>query len=554
MAGRAAPPAVPLAVTGAGLRHGLSRAVSRLEEQRDRINDLNVFPVPDGDTGTNMALTLEAALGEATALPAEATVGEVAKAAAHGSLMGARGNSGVILSQVLRGVAAGCAEEGEMGPVALARALEEGSRVAYRAVKRPVDGTILSVVRDAAAAATRSAASGDGVAQVLQAAVAEAWEAVDRSRDQLEALREAGVVDAGGFGLAVILSALAEAMGGRESAWPGSLAIGPGAALEQAQPQGVLAFTAPHQGFGYCTEFSLVGSDLEPLAVRARLGSEAEDDSALVVGDPGLLHIHIHTHEPWQVLTRAAELGKIERLKVEDMTGQHQEARRRAEVSERRLALGVVVVAPGFGFHQLLLGLGAAAVVEGGQGMNPSTEDLIRGIEEARANRVILLPNNPNLVLGAEQAARISRHEVAVVPSRNLPQGIAALLAFDAESSLEVNRKRMLGEMTRVHAIEVTEAARDSSYSGGEIRRGQPIAVLDGDLVAAGDDLGDVVMDALQRLPQGSVEVVTLYRGARVQVHEAEELEARIRRRFPDLEVERHDGGQALYPYIISAE
>jgi len=167
---------------------------------------------------------------------------------------------------------------------------------------------------------------------------------------------------------------------------------------------------------------------------------------------------------------------------------------------------------------------------------------------------VILLPNNPNLVLGAEQAARISRHEVAVVPSRNLPQGIAALLAFDAESSLEVNRKRMLGEMTRVHAIEVTEAARDSSYSGGEIRRGQPIAVLDGDLVAAGDDLGDVVMDALQRLPQGSVEVVTLYRGARVQVHEAEELEARIRRRFPDLEVERHDGGQALYPYIISAE
>ena len=557
MAADSTPSPLPNAVTGAGLRYGLERAVGRLLEQRDRINDLNVFPVPDGDTGTNMHLTLEAALTEAAQLPAQASVADVAQAAAHGSLMGARGNSGVILSQVLRGVALGCQGAEEMGPEMLAGALEQGAKVAYAAVKRPVDGTILSVVRDAAAAA-RSAAAHEPIAEVLQAAVTEAWDSVERSRDQLDTLREAGVVDAGGFGLAVILSALSEALGSGESAWPDGMAMeaGPSAGERADGAAGVMSVTAPHTGFGYCTEFSLVGSELEPLEVRARLGREADDDSALVVGDPGLLHIHIHTHEPWQVLTRAADLGRIERLKVEDMTNQHQEARRRHArgAREARLALGVVVVAPGFGFHQLLLGLGAAAVVEGGQGMNPTTAELLRGIDEAQADQIILLPNNPNLLLGAEQAARVSRREVAVVPTRNLPQGVAALLAFDPDATLDVNRQRMQREMTQVHAIEVTTAVKDSSFDGGKIARGDTIALLDGELVAAGTDVPEVVLAALDQLSEAGVEVVTLYRGARVQVAEAEALEQRIRARFPEWEVERHDGGQDLYPYIISAE
>ncbi len=552
---------IPTAISGAGLRHGLGRAVGRLAQQRDRINDLNVFPVPDGDTGTNMHLTLEAALAEASQLPPDAPLWQVSEVAAHGSLMGARGNSGVILSQVLRGVAAGCSGELEMGPAVLARALDEGSKAAHRAVKRPVDGTILSVIRDAAAAAVSAAEpAGIGVSEVLQAAVAEAWAAVERSRDQMDVLRDAGVVDAGGFGLAVILSALAEAMGGPE-AWPEAALVGLSSRPERDEsdlraPRGLLATKAPVGGFGYCTEFSLVGAALEPTAVRAQLGSEAEDDSALVVGDAGLLHIHIHTKEPWEVLSKAAEMGRIERLKVEDMTAQHREAKTRAGVAgrDRRLALGVVLVAPGFGFHQLLLGLGAGAVVEGGQGMNPSTEDLLRGMEEAQANQIILLPNNPNLVLGAEQAARISRREVAVVPSRNLPQGISALLAFDPEAPIEVNRRRMVQAMTEVHAIEVTEAVRDSTYDQGSVRKGDVIALLDGELVVAGSDLHDVVVRALERIQDGSVEVVTLYRGARVQLDDTERLEQRIRSRFPGLEVERHDGGQAIYPYIISAE
>ena len=549
---------LPETVTGAGLRRGLARALERLAQQRDRINDLNVFPVPDGDTGTNMHLTLAAALAEANQLPAQASVAQVAQAVAHGSLMGARGNSGVILSQILRGVASGCGKQEQMGSDVLAGALQEGAEVAYRAVKRPVEGTILSVVKDAAAAAQRAAADGKPTAEVLQAAVTEAWDAVERSREQLEVLRQAGVVDAGGFGLAVIFSALVEVMTGSDDIGLVAPELGrPGSNGARVEPLGVLAMDAPTSGFGYCTEFSLVGSELDPLEVRARLGSEAEDDSALVVGDPGLMHVHIHTQEPWEVLTRAATMGKIERLKVEDMTTQHHEARLRAgsgTFNEGRLAAGVVVVAPGFGFHQLLLGLGAAAVVEGGQGMNPSTEDLLKGIDQAQATHVLLLPNNPNLILGAEQAARVSRHEVKVVPSRNLPQGIAALLAFDADARLEVNRQRMQRAMAEVHCIEVTKAVRDSQYPGGDIAKGEVIAVLDGELVAAGEDLAEVVLGALSKLPEDSLEVVTLYRGASVQAHDGELLEARIREQFPNLEVERHDGGQALYPYIISAE
>jgi hypothetical protein len=553
--------ASPDVVTGAGLRRGLAKALSRLAEQRDRINDLNVFPVPDGDTGTNMHLTLEAASAEVKALSDKASVDEVAQAAAHGSLMGARGNSGVILSQVLRGVAAACRGQEGIGPKQLAEALEEGSRSAYRAVKRPVDGTILTVARDAAAMASQVVAEEGSSAEVLQAAAAEAWAAVDRSKDQLDVLRQAGVVDAGGFGLAVILSALAEELAGTKFAVPEQLTAeraSPVRDRREAEPRHeVFDGEVPEGGFGYCTEFILIGAELDPDKVRSRLVSKTEDDSTLVVGEQGLLHVHLHTKEPWILLSRAAEMGQIERLKVEDMTAQHRDARQRTVNSDgagKGLALGVMAVAPGSGFRQLLLGLGAAVVVEGGQAMNPSTEDLLKGIEQTKAAKVLVLPNNPNLVLGAEQAAQVSPHEVAVVPSRNLPQGIAALLAFDPEARLEVNRQRMQAAMGEVHAIEVTEAMRDSQFEGGEISKGDVIALLDGELVGSGSDLTKVVLESLGRLEEGSFEVVTLFRGSTAEVSDSELLADQIRSRFPGVEVEHHDGGQALYPYIISAE
>jgi uncharacterized protein len=557
----AADSAPPLEVTGPGLRKGLDRALERLSEQRNHINELNVFPVPDGDTGTNMHLTMEAAWNEFSRLPKDAPISAVTSAAAHGSLMGARGNSGVILSQVLRGWSVPTREREKLDAAGLCVALAEGSRVAYLAVKRPVEGTILSVARESAQAAQKALDEGADLAELLDALVAEAWAAVERSRDQMQVLRQAGVVDAGGFGLAVILGAIAEQITERPSAIPPAAPEGRGKGGRPTQvaamPRGAAAADTPEGGFGYCTEFALVGSELEAADIRAKLGDEAADDSALVVGEPGLLHVHVHTKEPWEVLTRAAQMGRIERLKVEDMTAQHHEAQERAlagPATAGRSPLGVVAVAHGKGFEELLLGLGAAAVVEGGQSLNPSTEQLLEGIEQAHANAVLLLPDNPNLELGADQAAKLSEREVAVVSSHNLPQGIAAVLAFDPGASLEVNRSRMERAMEGVHAIEVTNAVRESKIGDRRVPEGALIGVLDGEVVSTGSDIEPVVLEALERLPQDSVEVVTLYRGAQVEEAQSEQLERAIRERFPGLEVEQHEGGQALYQFIISAE
>jgi hypothetical protein len=551
----------PLAVTGPALRKGLDLALERLSEQRDHINELNVFPVPDGDTGTNMHLTMEAAWNEFSRLPEDAPISAVTIAAAHGSLMGARGNSGVILSQVLRGWSVPTRDRDALEAAGLCEALAEGSRVAYLAVKRPVEGTILSVARESAQAAQKALDRGSDISEVLEALVAEAWAAVERSRDQMQVLRQAGVVDAGGFGLAVILGAIAEQITDRPVSAPGGAADRRGKRTSlkpvATMPRGIAAMEAPEGGFGYCTEFALIGAELEAGEVRSKLGEEAADDSALVVGEPGLLHVHVHTKQPWEVLSRAAQLGRIERLKVEDMTVQHHEAQGRARAQPQtavRAPLGVVAVAHGKGFQDLLLGLGAAVVIEGGQSLNPSTEQLLEGIEQAHADAVLLLPDNPNLELGADQAAKLSDHQVAVVSSHNLPQGIAAVLAFDPGAPLEVNRSRMERAMEGVHAIEVTNAVRESQIGDRRVPEGALIGVLDGQLVSTGVDVEPVVLEALEGLPKDSVEVVTLYRGADVEEATGERLERAIRERFPGLEVEQHEGGQALYQFIISAE
>ncbi len=552
MAAAEAAPGAPQHVTGAALRQGLARAFRRLSEQREQINDLNVFPVPDGDTGSNMQLTMEAACRETERLDKGASVAEVARAAAHGALMGARGNSGVILSQVLRGWAERAQGQEQLDAPALGEALAQAAKVAYSAVKRPVEGTILSVTRDAALCAQQALRRGADLAQLAEAVTAEAWASVERTRDQMDLLKEADVVDAGGFGLAVVLTAVLETVAGTAPAE----ARGPGLAAE-AGLRGAAGALAPENGFGYCTEFGLVGSDLSPGELRARLGDEADDDSALVVGEPGLLHVHLHTREPWEVLTRAAGLGRIERLKVEDMTVQHRQARGRALAGNGHPALagrGVVAVARGDGFRVLLTGLGAAVVVEGGQGQSPSTEQLLAGIRSAGLGEVLLLPNSAELELGALQAASLGQAEVAVVPSRNLPQGIAALLAFDAGAPLEVNRHRMERAMEGVHAIEVTRAARSTALKGSPVAEGALIGILDGELVSTGDEPPQVVLRALEALPRDAVEVITLYQGAEVEPALAQEVEQAVRRRFPGLEVERHQGGQPLYPFIVSAE
>ncbi len=471
-------------VGGEQVLGGLTAALSWLEANQQEINDLNVFPVPDGDTGSNMYLTLRSAVEEAGDAPAPGAVDSVLAAAAHGSLMGARGNSGVILSQILRGFAQGVAQRPRVDAAGVARALNEASAVAYRAVMKPTEGTILTVIRDAASAANTAAAESDDIRVVLDRVVAEAHAAVGRTIDQLQVLRDANVVDAGGFGLAVILEGFARAVAATASPAPspnvlhrsGEPALrlppqpGEVEASGSAAPRRGAAAVAPReQGWGYCTEFLINGPGLDVEALRIELGALGE--SALVVGDPDLVRVHIHTGDPAGVIAAASSRGRMSKLKVEDMSAQHHEVLDRAIAAEvdagaevtaptadappaaRPKPIGIVSVAPGDGFREILGSLGADSIVSGGQTMNPSIEDLLNGVHAANAERVILLPNNGNVILTAEQVNPLAEGcEVRVVPTRNLPQGISALLAFDPDA----NSRREL----RAHARGNRDRAR----------------------------------------------------------------------------------------------
>lgn len=570
-------------IGGVQVLAGLTAALSWLEANQQEINDLNVFPVPDGDTGSNMYLTLRSAVEEARDAPSPEAADSVLAAAAHGSLMGARGNSGVILSQILRGFAQGAAQRSHLDAAGVARAITEASAVAYRAVMKPTEGTILTVVRDAASAAAAAASTTDDIRVVLDHVVSEAHAAVERTTDQLQVLRDANVVDAGGFGLAVILEGFARAVGDTEPAAPAPALLRrsgepalrlppkPGdmeAAGSAVGRRGAAAIAPREQGWGYCTEFLINGPNLDVDAIRAELSALGE--SALVVGDPHLVRVHIHTGDPAGLIAAASSRGRMSKLKVEDMSAQHHDVLMRADAEEADAEaiaaaaqerpqappkpIGVASVAPGDGFRQIMGSLGADSVVSGGQTMNPSIEDLLNGVRAVNAEHVILLPNNGNVILTAEQVDPLADGcEVRVVPTRNLPQGISALLAFDPSSGLEENVERMLAAIATVRAVEVTHAVRDTSVNGHDIKLGDVIAVVDDVITEVGSDyLG--VIDAVLKAQTAPPELVTVYRGDDVSAEDAEGLVDALRETYPGTEFELQVGGQEHYPYVLSLE
>ena len=570
-------------IAGEQVLAGLTAALSWLEANQQEINDLNVFPVPDGDTGSNMYLTLRSAVEEARDAPTPEAADSVLAAAAHGSLMGARGNSGVILSQILRGFAQGAAQRHHLDAGGVALAITEASAVAYRAVMKPTEGTILTVIRDAASAAAGAASTTDDIRVVLDRVVTEAHAAVERTTDQLEVLREANVVDAGGFGLAVILEGFARAVGDtqptahapallRRSGEPAlRLPPKPGdmEATGSALPRRGAAAIAPReQGWGYCTEFLVNGPGLDVDAIRTELSALGE--SALVVGDPELVRVHIHTGDPAAVIAAASSRGRMSKLKVDDMSAQHHDVLERADtreaqteaagtaIQERPQAppkpIGVACVAPGEGFREIMESLGADSIVSGGQTMNPSIEDLLNGVRAVNAERVILLPNNGNVILTAEQVNPLAEGcDVRVVPTRNLPQGISALLAFDPSASLDENCERMLAAIATVRAVEVTHAVRDTSVNGHDIKHGDVIAVVDDEITEVGSDYLAVI-DAVLRAQTAKPELVTVYRGQEVSADDAEALIGSLQTSHPDIEFELQAGGQEHYPYVLSLE
>ncbi len=532
--------------TGQDLSGMFSAATRWLEHSAQSINLLNVFPVPDGDTGVNMLLTMRAAMDEATR-HADNSASAIAKAMAKGSLMGARGNSGVILSQIFRGLAQGLDGKDTFNGEDLASALEQSSEYAYKAVTKPVEGTILTVVREAAAAAVaRSNSNSADVLTILEASVKEARDSVGRTPSLLPVLRQAGVVDAGGQGLYVVLEgALKYLKGEQDDLEAAPAAVTSGIAIPSAQE--VHSKTT----YGYCTEFLLEGTDLAIEGIRDVLIGMG--DSVMVVGDDTSTRVHIHAHDPGAVLSYAVSLGTLRDIKVENMQDQHEDF---IALQPELLVspISSVAVAAGDGLVQAFYSIGATIVVSGGETMNPSVQDLLQAVESAPSAQVVILPNNPNVLLTARQVQSLSEKTIEVIPSKTIPQGIAALLALNYESDLDTNAESMRQALSTVSSGEITKAVRSMEMGGLSIRQGQAIGFLNGKLVIAADTTPEAVVALLRHADTSQYTLLTMYYGSDTDAEEAERLAESIQKEYSSLEIELVPGRQPHYNYIVSLE
>jgi len=540
-----------LGVDGPLFKRALLGSLTWLGANHEEVNRLNVFPVPDGDTGTNMLLTLQSAVEDVKESNA-AEVSKIAKLASHGSLMGARGNSGVILSQIFRGFARAVEGKSSLTPAELAAAFEEAANAAYRAVNKPTEGTILTVAREAGRAAATAASTPDAtVPRVIAGAAAGARAAVQKTPSQLQILRDAGVVDAGGFGLQLILEGMLKTVEESDPAF---------AALAESKkpviPAAQVALDLPEGGWGYCTEFLIEGANLDTELIRGQI--EALGNSVLVVGEPELVKVHVHTDDPTRVINLAGGYGKLLKLNVGDMSTQH---RRILETegggqaaAPRPNGIGIVAVVAGRGLVDIFRGLGVDAIIEGCQTMNPSTQDMLNAIESVPYDEVILLPNNGNVIAAAKQVVGLTKKKVHLVETHSVPQGVSAVVAFRPERPAAENLRAIRAEAERVQTIEVTHAVRDTRSNGVKVRKGDVIGLINAKLEFAGDDYAEVVKQALGKLGPDSYELVTVYRGEQATDAEMSKLESEIRSHYPGLEVEVQQGGQQHYPFILSVE
>ena len=550
-----------LAWDGHDLLAALKHSAATLNVGVDEVNALNVFPVPDGDTGSNMLATVHAALAEADNVPElERSVARVAAALSLGALMGARGNSGVILSQLFRGLGEAVSGVDEIGGLELAEALRRGCEAAFSAVSHPVEGTILTVVRDASVAAAAALVANGSLEHVLAAAVAEASASVARTPSMLPILKSAGVVDAGGKGLELLLAGALASVHGESTPHVARVAHDiPLPALDGLEAE----------GFGYETVFVVVPNDgkrLDVDAIRLKLGEIGE--SVLVAGDPNAVKIHVHNEHPDRVIAYGLSVGTLSRISVENLDRQATAVRQHAaeqsgapvKVSTvERASSGpgpaIVVVAPGDGWAELFSTLGAAAIVDGGQGSNPSAGELAQAIRGTNAAEVIVLANNPNVRLAARQAgALVPDVDVEVVPSRNPAEGVAAMLAVESDVDLKTVAKAMADAADRIQTLLVTAAVRDARMGRRRVKRGDYIVLGPSDgLVAVDRDVTAAVLAAVSKLKPG-FELLTLYRGRSVDQQTAERMSDALTDALHGVEVELVDGGQAHYDFVIAAE
>jgi len=538
-------------INGQDLREMFAAAASWLEKSSSDIDALNVFPVPDGDTGTNMLLTMRSTVEESQ-MVADHSVSGVAKAMARGALVGARGNSGVILSQIFSGLSQSLDGKDAITGQELADALAKASAVAYASLSNPVEGTILTVMREASEAAQAHAATvNDDVVSVVEAATNAAKESVAKTPTLLPVLMEAGVVDAGGQGLYTILEGVLHYLKGEmeqlklRRPWMVASSV----PLTAKVPQMVGAEEVP---YGYCTNFVIKGDDLNSDKLRRRL--EKRGQSVIVVGDNSAVRVHIHTLDPGDIMSYVAPLGTLHQINIRNMDEQYRDFIEMQKERMPAVAVAIVAVVVGEGLANVFTSLGATFIVPGGQTMNPSTKDLLQAVEAVGSEKVIILPNNKNIVLTAGQVQSLTEKTIEVVATTTIPQGVGALLAFDYEADMETNVQSMNKAKDAVKSIEVTRAVRSTTLGGLDIKKHQSIGFLDGDLVAVGDKPADVVQKVLARVNMDEAEVITIYYGDDTTLTEAEEVGDTLDKQHPRLQVEVVQGGQPYYNYIVSIE
>jgi hypothetical protein len=537
-------------LTVARARELLSAGFAALEQRKQEINDLNVYPVPDGDTGTNLALTVRGMVEGVSRLPDDLAEREVCTAISQAALMGARGNSGVILSQIVRGAMEVLAQDDPVTQDTLTRALRHATDTAYRAVRKPVEGTMLTVLREMAETAA-AVPDTQGLRTFLQQVIAAGWSSVERTPSMLRVLADAGVVDAGGFGLVVLVEGAADGHGAANTEIAARLA--------QKAPVVAPAGQEPEEesDFGYCTSFLITGKGLDKAALEEKLGRMG--DSLLVVGDDKQLKVHVHTDEPGTVIGMASALGVLTEIEIDNMQEQKAARARRLAEAESQPAVDagltqVVAVVAGEGNKALFRNLGVGLIVEGGQSMNPSTEDLMRAVEKAAAPSVIILPNNGNVIMTADQTVGLAGREVFVVPSRSIQAGLSAAVVLDKRKSGSENVKEMRAALEGVATAEITRAVRDSLVDGVQVKAGDFIGLMDDKVVTAGPELERVVEDVVGRLLDGDRSLLTALIGDEENAEQAEAILDKLRLAYPQVDFDLHDGGQPFYPVLLSAE
>ena len=537
-------------IDGKKFRDMFVSGANNLQNNKDLVDKLNVFPVPDGDTGTNMSLTISYAIKELAKVQND-NVTDIGKALSKGSLMGARGNSGVILSQIIRGIAKSVEGKENLNVVDLANAFKNGSDTAYKAVIKPIEGTILTVVRESGEYAENIAQEDMDMIEFLELVVEKANESLNKTPELLKALKEAGVVDSGGKGLVLIYEGMLSSLKGNNiELVEGGISSDTNVSVEQN-------ISTEDIKYQYCTEFILETNKVDDLTVRERFMKYG--DSLAVVGDEGVIKVHVHTNDPGLAIQEALSYGQLLTIKVENMKLQHEnkvlkEAAQTEEVHVEEKEYGFIATSMGDGLAQIFRDFGVDHIIEGGQTMNPSTEDFMKAIEKLNAKNIIILPNNSNIIMAANQAKELSDKNIVVIPTKNVPQAFAALVTFDGDADIAENEANMMEALSTVKSGQVTYAVRDTVINDVEVKEGNIIGIAEGKLLSAGDKVDEITTDLIEKLVDEDSAIITLFYGEDTSKEDAQDLRDALEENFEDVDVELHYGGQPLYYYLISVE